>query len=141
MKPVRLTHRFVDYIPEPLERGVLYVSLTFTTAVHLCACGCGSTVVTPLSPTDWSLTFDGTTVSLSPSVGNWSYPCQSHYWIRHDTVSWASRFTPAQIADTRARTGRTDSPPSGRPPLTVRIRHRLRRALDRSRTPGPEARE
>ncbi|MFE2696973.1 DUF6527 family protein [Streptomyces mirabilis] len=141
MKPVRLTHRFVDYIPEHLERGVLYVSLTFTTAVHLCACGCGSTVVTPLSPTDWSLTFDGATVSLSPSVGNWSYPCQSHYWIRRNTVSWASRFTPAQIAATRACTGRTDSPPAARPPLTVRMRRRLRRALDRSSTPGPEGRE
>ncbi|WP_416072066.1 DUF6527 family protein [Streptomyces sp. ME18-1-4] len=73
VKPVRLTHRFVEYIPEDLERGVLYVSLPYTIAVHLCACGCGSTVVTPLGPTDRSLTFDGVAVSLSPSIGNWSY--------------------------------------------------------------------
>lgn len=48
-----LAHEFVDYIPKKLEDGVVvYVSLTYATAVHRSCCGCGSEVVTPLSPTD-----------------------------------------------------------------------------------------
>jgi hypothetical protein len=61
--------------------GVLYVSPGYATVTHLCCCGCGAEVVTPLSPTDWKLTFDGVAISLSPSVGNWSLPCRSHYFI------------------------------------------------------------
>jgi hypothetical protein len=59
--------------------------------------------VTPLAPTEWSLTFDGETVSLDPSVGNWSLDCQSHYWIRRDTARWAERWSPAEIRTARAR--------------------------------------
>jgi len=35
------------------------------------------------------LIFDGDTVSLYPSIGNWNFPCRSHYWIRYDHVEWA----------------------------------------------------
>ena len=101
MKAARIEHRFVDAIPEKLEDGVLYVSIEFTTAVHKCLCSCGQEVVTPLSPTDWKLTFDGETVSLDPSVGNWSFDCQSHYWIRRDTVRWAGQMSEEQIAKVR----------------------------------------
>ncbi len=45
--------------------------------------------MTPLTPTDWKLTFDGETVSLHPSIGNWNFPCRSHYWIRNNRVEWA----------------------------------------------------
>ena len=82
--PVRLTHEFVDFIPDRPEPGVLYVSIRYATAVHLCACGCGNKAVTPLTPKDWKLTFDGESISLHPSVGNWGFPCRSHYWIRND---------------------------------------------------------
>ena len=34
-------HRFVELIPEVLDEGVLYISVTYTTALHKCACGCG----------------------------------------------------------------------------------------------------
>ena len=84
----KLSHKFVEFIPEQLQEGVLYVSTTYATAVHLCFCGCGREVVTPLSPTDWKLIFDGETVSLSPSIGNWSFPCRSHYWIKDNFVQW-----------------------------------------------------
>ena len=46
-------HEFVDFIPDILEDGVVYISVTYATALHLCCCGCGSEVVTPLSPTGW----------------------------------------------------------------------------------------
>jgi hypothetical protein len=51
-----------------------------------CACGCGKEVVTPLSATDWKLIFDGKTVSLDPSIGNWGFPCRSHYWVRNNRM-------------------------------------------------------
>jgi hypothetical protein len=79
-------HEFVEQIPERLNDGVLYVSMSFGTVVHKCACGCGSEVVTPLSPTDWKLTFDGESISLHPSIGNWSFACRSHYWITNGQV-------------------------------------------------------
>jgi len=95
-------HEFVDYIPEKLDDGVLYVSVRYATAAHLCCCGCGNEVTTPLSPAKWSVTFDGQTVSLDPSIGNWSFRCQSHYWIDHNRVVWAPRWSKERIAAGRA---------------------------------------
>lgn len=77
--------------------------MAFATAVHKCACGCGREVVTPLSPTDWKLTFDGESISLHPSLGNWGFPCRSHYWIRNDRVSWAAKWSDEEIESGRAR--------------------------------------
>lgn len=97
-----LTHEFVDYIPDDLKEGVVYVCIQFATVVHKCCCGCGREVVTPLSPTDWTLIFDGDTISLAPSIGNWSFPCRSHYWIRRDRVTWAPQLSAKQIEAGRA---------------------------------------
>ena len=100
---MKLSHEFVKNIPEELEDGVLYVSMDYATVVHKCVCGCGNQVVTPLSPADWKLIFDGKTISLDPSVGNWSFPCQSHYWIRRNQVVWAPRWSRKKIEAERAR--------------------------------------
>ena len=100
---MHFTHHFVEYIPAELESGILYVSIPFATAVHKCACGCGREVVTPLSPTGWQVTFDGKTVSLSPSIGNWSFPCRSHYWITRDRILWAKSMSEREIEAGRRR--------------------------------------
>jgi hypothetical protein len=92
-----LRHAFVEFIPDQLEEGVVYISIEHTTAAHKCACGCGSEVFTPLSSTDWKLIFNGETVSLSPSIGNWSFDCQSHYWIEQNRIRWAPRWSRAEI--------------------------------------------
>lgn len=102
-KQAALAHEFVDYIPDVLQEGTLYISIKFATALHKCCCGCGHEVVTPLSPRDWKLIFDGETVSLDPSIGNWSFPCQSHYWIRRNKVVWARRWSKREIDDDRAQ--------------------------------------
>lgn len=81
-----IQHKFVEFIPDILEEGVLYISIDYCTAVHKCICGCGNEVVTPISPTDWELRFDGKTVSLSPSIGNWSFECKSHYFITRNKI-------------------------------------------------------
>lgn len=97
------SHEFVEFIPEHLEPGKVYVCIPFATVAHLCACGCGHEVVTPLTPTDWKLTFDGETVSLHPSIGNWSFECQSHYWVRGNSVQWADQSTKVEVDAGRAR--------------------------------------
>lgn len=97
MKRTSIKHEFVQFIPDALEEGTVYVSIPYATAVHRCFCGCGSEVVTPLSPTDWELRFDGKSISLYPSIGSWALPCQSHYWIRNDRVIWARRWSLEEI--------------------------------------------
>jgi hypothetical protein len=80
--------QFVEAIPETVDAGVVYISVVYATTAHSCACGCGSEVVLPLSPRDWSVTFDGETVSLSPSVWNRRMPYGAHYWIRRNKIVW-----------------------------------------------------
>jgi hypothetical protein len=107
MKPeIVLAYEFVEYIPEELKERTLYISKEYGTAVHRCCCGCGREVVTPLSPTGWQLAFDGKSVSLHPSIGSWSLPCQSHYFITKNRVVWATRWTKEQIAKGRAQEAR-----------------------------------
>lgn len=96
-----LKHKFVEFVPEKIEEGVLYISMEYCTAIHKCFCGCGNEVVTPLSPTDWKLTFDGKTITLYPSIGNWNFECRSHYWIRNSTVEYADRWTEREILSGR----------------------------------------
>jgi hypothetical protein len=96
-----LIPEFVELAPPVLEDGVIYISMTYGSAVHKCCCGCGEKVVTPFGPTDWKLIFDGT-VSLDPSIGNWSFACKSHYFIRHGKVVWAPRWSQEQINAGRA---------------------------------------
>lgn len=98
-----LEHRFVTHIPRVLESGILYISIEYATAVHSCCCGCGEEVVTPLTPTDWKLIFDGDTVSLWPSIGNWNYACRSHYIIERNQVLEALSWTDKRIANVRRR--------------------------------------
>jgi hypothetical protein len=85
-------------MPKTLQPGVLYVSARFCTAAHLCACGCGAKVRTPLGPTEWSLSVRMGQPTLRPSIGNWQLPCQSHYLITEGQIEWAEKWSPDQIA-------------------------------------------
>lgn len=98
-----IAHQFVEFVPEQLAPDTLYVSIEYATAVHSCLCGCGNRVVTPLTPTDWQLIYDGETVSLTRSVGNWSFPCQSHYWIERDRAHWHGAWSKEKIEANRAK--------------------------------------
>jgi Family of unknown function (DUF6527) len=103
MRYHRLQHQFVDRVPRALEPGVLYISLEHGTAIHSCFCGCGEEVVTPLTPTDWRMTYDGETVSLHPSIGNWQLRCRSHYVIDRGRVVEAGPWTRKQVAAEQVR--------------------------------------
>ena len=93
----------VHYMPKELNPGVLYVSETFGAAAHLCACGCGSKIRTPLGPTEWSVEETDEGPTLWPSVGNWQKSCQSHYLISRGEVIWAERWSTEQIAEGQCR--------------------------------------
>jgi len=100
---MKTKHEFVDTIPDNLEEKTLYISIRYATAVHKCMCGCGSEVVTPLSPQDWELTYNGESISLYPSIGNWSLPCKSHYWIKYNKVIWAYSWSDEMIVKNREK--------------------------------------
>ena len=102
---MRFELRRVQFIPKVLEPGVLYAAESFGAAAHLCACGCGAKVRTPLGPVDWSLNAAPDGPTLWPSIGNWQQPCRSHYWIRNGAVLWAEAWTDDQIAAGRSQMG------------------------------------
>ncbi|APZ33042.1 hypothetical protein BOH66_01070 [Microbacterium aurum] len=79
----------VEFIPLTLEPRILYVTDTYRTSAHLCACGCGTKVFLPLSPVEWTVRHDPEGVTVRPSVGNWEFPCRSHYFITGGVVQWA----------------------------------------------------
>ncbi len=95
---MRIELEHVYYMPKELKPGVLYVSKKYKTAAHLCACGCGAKVRTPLGRTEWSLEEATNGPTLRPSVGNWQQACQSHYWICRGEIIWSDKWTPEQIA-------------------------------------------
>ena len=35
----KVTHQFVNQVPEQLAEGVVYVSIPFATVIHACCCG------------------------------------------------------------------------------------------------------
>lgn len=97
---------FIETVPEELDEGRLYISVRFRTASHLCACGCGSRVVTPIKPPKWRFTYDGQNVSLFPSIGRWKSPCRSHYVIREGKVVWGRQYTDREIKAVARRDAR-----------------------------------
>jgi hypothetical protein len=100
LKKIRLQH--VRFMPKALELGVLYFSEEFGAAAHLCACGCGAKIRTPIGPTDWRLEDTPSGPSLAPSVGNWQQACRSHYWISRGKIVPAPRWTHEEIEMGRA---------------------------------------
>lgn len=99
MKTLKI--EFVEFIPELLSEGVLYISMKYKTARHKCACGCGKVVIMPITPTDWQLKYNGKGVTFSPSIGNWNFDCRSHYWIIGNEIRWSGRWEEWQIDNNR----------------------------------------
>ena len=103
MTQVRFKQEMVDSIPEVLSAHTLYVTADQDVAAHLCACGCGREVITPLSPTDWSVSFGRGGATVLPSIGNWAFPCRSHYFIENGAIWWAGDMSDRAIARGRVR--------------------------------------
>lgn len=120
MRADRFRPAFVSDIPEELEPGVLYLALEYDAMAHLCACGCGKEVATPIGPTDWRIAWDGVGITVRPSVGNGSLDCRSHYVIDAGRTRWLPPMTDHEIVDERGRTARAkglhEPPPLDRQP-------------------------
>ncbi len=93
-----ITLERVQYLPRELAPGILYVSEEFAVAGHLCACGCGNKVITPLGPAEWTFTERKGRPTLHPSIGNWQLPCRSHYVIAEGQIRWGDQWSAAQVA-------------------------------------------
>lgn len=95
------TPAFVESFPTPMDLGVLYVSTTYSTAGHICPCGCGREVVTKLSPARYRVIYDGE-VSLKPSIASTGLPCNSHYFIIRGRVDWHHKLDAVEAASAQA---------------------------------------
>lgn len=89
----QISPEFVEEIPEEINDGHLYLCLPYNAVIHKCACGCGEVISTPLDKKHgWIMQYDGETVTLSPSIGNGSYECRSHYFIRGNNIVWLGKM-------------------------------------------------
>lgn len=70
-------------LPVAFELAVERVLEVVSNDAELVALGSGD-----LEGIDGRLTFDGESVWMDPSVGNWSLPCRSYYWIRGNHIQW-----------------------------------------------------
>lgn len=80
---------FVQNIPKVLEDKTFYICLKYNIVAHLCACGCQRVVYTPIDRKNgWTFTYDGYEITLSPSIGNYGFPCKSHYYVKQSRIIW-----------------------------------------------------
>lgn len=86
----------VEFLPDKLEPNVIYISMNYGSSSHLCCCGCGLEVHLPFKPVwdhGWDMTLDkNNLVTFSPSIGNWQFPCRSHYWIENGEAKMLEPF-------------------------------------------------
>lgn len=83
----------VHFMPKEFQPGVLYVSKEFGIAGHLCACGCGNKVMTPLGKFEWNIKDSKKGVSVWPSIGSGQLDCKSHYIIKNGRILWCEPMT------------------------------------------------
>lgn len=84
-EPVFLS--LVEFIPEQLQPGVIYYSELYHGAAHLCLCGCGMEVYTPIKPGEWSLVEGKKGVTMTPSLAH-RVGCKSHYIITNGVANF-----------------------------------------------------
>ena len=100
-KSMRYSILEVEQFPDSVEPEILYWSKKFKISAHLCACGCGDVIYLPVDPANYSIRIDKRGPTLWPSVGNWNV-CNAHYYITNGEVQWARKWTPEEIAASRA---------------------------------------
>jgi len=89
IKRVEITPIFVKCIPETLEDNNIYISEEYKISIHKCLCGCGEISAMPIDEDGWKLikNNDGT-ISFTPSIGNFQFPCKSHYIITNNIANF-----------------------------------------------------
>ena len=97
-------------MPPSLEPGNLYISVKHRLTEHLCACGCGTEISLPLGRSEWRIEYDGESVTVWPSIGNWRLPCRSHYIIEKGHTRWCLAWTEKEIRTDRRATAKPRTP-------------------------------
>jgi hypothetical protein len=49
------------------------------------------------------MTFDGVSISLWPSIGNWNFPCRSHYIVKANRIIEATPWSQTMVEAERER--------------------------------------
>lgn len=90
IKQVDVWPIYVDNVPVKwlMEEGKIYISKKYETAIHLCLCGCKEETVTPFGKDAWTLTESNGKITLWPSIGNYQFPCRSHYVITDNKANF-----------------------------------------------------
>lgn len=92
LKKVSIEPVYVEFIPDILEEGKFYISEKYKCAAHNCLCGCGMKTITPMMgqpPHDWKIVNESEgVISLIGSVGNFKFPCKSHYIITKNVANF-----------------------------------------------------
>lgn len=91
IKQASISPVYTEFIPyvKIMKQGVIYVSREYGTASHKCLCGCGGLTVTPLDkPYGWTLIVNDKGVTMTPSIGNFSFECKSHYIITNGIANF-----------------------------------------------------
>lgn len=79
-----------------MKHGILYLKYNEDNtyeSFHLCPCGCGEPVYLQYGGKGWNITLsingrELKSVTISPSVGCFDFPCKSHYFIRENKIIW-----------------------------------------------------
>jgi hypothetical protein len=102
--PIKLVYTEYGKMPEfsDMEDGILYVSKKGGIGIHRCLCGCGEKCVTPFTKItteneeflssmpgqDWFLSIRSDKATITPSIGNYEFPCKSHYIITNGIANF-----------------------------------------------------
>lgn len=92
LKKVTIEPVYVEQVPtlSEMEDCKIYISEKYQTSLHKCLCGCGEEVVLPFDrPNGWNMIKekDGA-ISFTPSIGNYSFDCRSHYIITRNVANF-----------------------------------------------------
>jgi len=95
LRKVYIEVKYVESMPpvSEMEENKIYISEKYHSSTHRCLCGCGSPTVLPINHNGatygWDLYKENNgTVSFTPSVGNYSFPCKSHYIITKNVANF-----------------------------------------------------
>lgn len=88
LRKVEIEPIWCDLIPDELEQNKVYISLEYKSSVHLCLCGCGNLVVTPLNKDGWVLSNINNKITITPSILNNNCPNKSHYILTKNIANF-----------------------------------------------------
>ena len=90
IEPIYLPDTMIPF--NEMEYGKIYISEKYNTSTHRCLCGCGEKTVLPLnhdgSNFGWDLIKKNDIISFTPSIGNFNFPCMSHYIITKNVANF-----------------------------------------------------